>query len=265
MLPQRELSVLSKLSPFVKDANESSTLVEVLLPFMSSYQKEETANNILKTVKSLLVNVETPRNFVSSLSKLFSQIIVRSTRQCLCDVFLEVGNIDSTFSSEICDVLADLNSWNPQRIEEPDYDRRLTGFANAKRLIGQDALKTEEILPILHNCIYFVLNSDDMSIRDSAGSCMSCVVHNIVQRSGVNDERFHVLIIKCLLPALKRVLASKKEVFVLKFLTVIWKKKGNHSGLMFSGQRCHCSHSISGPNPLLSHCFCPRRRTLGYQ
>lgn len=265
MLPQRELSVLSKLSPFVKDANESSTLVEVLLPFMSSYQKEETANNILKTVKSLLVNVETPRNFVSSLSKLFSQIIVRSTRQCLCDVFLEVGNIDSTFSSEICDVLADLNSWNPQRIEEPDYDRRLTGFANAKRLIGQDALKTEEILPILHNCIYFVLNSDDMSIRDSAGSCMSCVVHNIVQRSGVNDERFHVLIIKCLLPALKRVLASKKEVFVLKFLTVIWKKKGNHSGLMFSGQRCDCSHSISGPNPLLSHCFCPRRRTLGYQ
>lgn len=225
MLPQRELSVLSKLSPFVKDANESSTLIEVLLPFMSSYQKEETANNILKTVKSLLVNVETPRNFVSSLSKLFSQIIVRSTRQCLCDVFLEVGNIDSTFSSEICDVLADLNSWNPQRIEEPDYDRRLTGFANVKRLIGQDALKTEEILPILHNCIYFVLNSDDMSIRDSAGSCMSCVVHNIVQRSGVNDERFHVLIIKCLLPALKRVLASKKEVFVLKFLTVIWKKK----------------------------------------
>lgn len=212
ILPQRELSVLSKISPFVKDAGESATLIEVLLPFLNSYQKEETANNILKTVKSLLANVETPRNFVASLSKLFSQINARSTRQCLCEVFLELGNIDSSFSSESFEILARLNSWNSRRLEEPDYDARLAGFANAKLLVEQDALKTEEILPILHNCIYFVLSSDDMSIRDSAGSCMSCIVRYVVQRSGVNDERFHVLIIKCLLPALKKVLSSKKEV-----------------------------------------------------
>lgn len=212
ILPQRELSVLSKISPFVKDAKQSATLIDVLLPFLSSSQKEETANNILKTVKSLLANVERPREFGTLLSKLFSQINTRSTRQCLCDVFLELANVDSSFSPDACKILARLNAWSAKRLEEPDYDARLEGFANAKLLVEQDALKTDEILPLLHNCIYFVLCSDDLSIRDSAGSCMTCIVRYVVQRSGVKDERFHVLIMKCLLPACRKALSSKKEV-----------------------------------------------------
>lgn len=214
ILPQRELSVLSKISPFVKDATQSATLIEVLLPFLSSSQKEETANNILKTIKSLLANVDSPRDFVTPLSKLFSQINTRSTRQSLCEAFLELAKVDSGYSSETCEILARLNAWNVKRLEEPDYDARLEGFSNAKLLVQQDALKTEEILPLLHNCIHFVLCSDDLSIRDSAGSCMSCIVRYVVQRSGVKDEAFHVLIMKCLLPACKKALSSKKEVFL---------------------------------------------------
>lgn len=221
ILPQRELSVLSKISPFVKDAKQSATLIDVLLPFLSSSQKEETANNILKTVKSLLANVERPREFVTLLSKLFSQINTRSTRQCLCDVFLELANVDSSFSPDACEILARLNAWSAKRLEEPDYDARLEGFANAKLLVEQDALKTDEILPLLHNCIYFVLCSDDLSIRDSAGSCMTCIVRYVVQRSGVKDERFHVLIMKCLLPACRKALSSKKESARNEFLDVL--------------------------------------------
>ena len=211
ILPQRELSVLSKISPFVKDAKQSATLIEVLLPFMGSSQKEEAANNILTTVKSLLANVDSPRDFVTPLSKLFSQISARSTRQCLCEVFLELVNVDSSFSSKSCELLTQVNAWNAKRLEEPDYDARLAGFANAKLLIQQDELKTEEILPLLHNCIHFVLCSDDLSLRDSAGSCMSCIVRYVVQQSGEKNEAFHVLIMKCLLPACKKALATKKE------------------------------------------------------
>ena len=213
ILPQRELSVLSKISPFVKDTAQSATLIEVLLPFLSSSQKEETANNIIRTVKSLLANVDSPRDFVSPLSRLFSQINTRSTRQCLCDVFVELAKLDSSYSSETCEILVRLNAWNVKRLEEPDYDARLEGFSNAKLLVQRGALKTEEILPLLHNCIYFVLCSDDLSIRDSAGSCMSCIVRYVVQ-CGVKDEAFHVLIMKCLLPACKKALSSKKEVFI---------------------------------------------------
>ena len=212
ILPQRELSVLSKISPFVKDAEQSSTLINVLLPFVNSSQKEETSNNILSTIKGLLPNVDAPREFATSLSKLFSQLTSRSTRQSLCDVFLELSNVDSSFSPKTCELLSQLNAWNRKRLDEPDYDTRLAGFTNAKVLIQQSALKTDEILPLLHNCIHFVLCSDDLSIRDSAGSCMSCIVRYVVQRSDEKDEPFHVLIMKCLLPACKKALSSKKEV-----------------------------------------------------
>lgn len=232
ILPQRELSVLSKISPFVKDAKQSATLIGVLLPFLSSSQKEETANNILKTVQSLLANVDRPKDFVTPLSKLFSQINTRSTRQCLCDVFLELASVDSSFSSNACEILARLNAWNSKRVEEPDYDARLEGFANAKLLVQQDALETDEILPLLHNCIYFVLCSDDLSIRDSAGSCMSCIVRYVVQRGGVKDERFHVLIMKCLLPACRKALSSKKEVHYCNLRLILLRT----SDLSSSGQ-----------------------------
>ena len=212
VLPQRELSVLSKISPFVKDADQSATLVGVLLPFLNSSQKEEAANNILTTIKSLLANVDSPRDFATPLSKLFSQLNARSTRQYLCDVFLELANVDSSFSSKACELLSHVNAWDPKRLDEPDYNTRLTAFANAKVLIQEDALKTEEVLPLLHNCIHFVLCSEDLSVRDSAGSCMSCIVRFVVQRSGEMDEAFHVLIMKCLLPACKKALSSKKEV-----------------------------------------------------
>lgn len=223
VLPQRELSVLSKISPFVKDSKQSAILIGVLLPLLSSSQKEETANNILKTVKSLLANVDRPKDFVTPLSKLFSQMSTRSTRKCLCDVFLELANVDSSFSSDACEILSRLNAWNAKRLEEPDYDARLEGFANAKQLVQQDALKTDEILPLLHNCIYFVFCSDDLSIRDSAGSCMSCIVRYVVQRSGMKDERFHVLIMKCLLPACRKALSSKKEVHSCKIPFIMFR------------------------------------------
>jgi len=221
ILPQRELSVLSKISPFVKDAKQSATLIEVLLPLLNSSQKEGAANDILTTIKSLLANIDSPRDFVTPLSKLFSQINLRSTRQCLCEVFVELANVDASFSSKTCEMVSQMNAWNAKRLEEPDYDARLAAFANAKVLIQQNGLKTEEILPLLHNCIHFVLCSDDMSIRDSAGSCMSCVVRYVVQRSGEKDEAFHVLIMKCLLPACKKALSSKKEIARNEFLGVL--------------------------------------------
>ena len=217
-VPLRELSVLSKISPFVKDAQQSATLLEVLLPLLNSSQKEESANNILATIKGLLANVDSPRQFVLPLSKLFSQIDARSTREYLCEVFLELANVDVSFSLKSSELLGQVNSWNPKRLEEPDYDTRLTAFSDARALLEQGGLETEEVLPLLHNCTYFVLNSDDLSVRDSAGSCMSYIVRYVKQRSAEKNDAFDVLIKRSLLPTCRKALASKNEVRCQHFI-----------------------------------------------
>lgn len=216
-IPPRELSVLSKLSPFVKDAKQSATLLEALIPSLSASRKEEAANSILATVKGLLANVESPVKFVIPLCKLFSWIEGRSTRQCLCEVFLKLSNIDPSFSFKASELLRQINSWDEKRLEEPDYDTRLAAFAEVRACLEQGELKKEEILAILNNCIYFVLNSTDMSLRDSGGSCMSCILRYVLQRSTENKEAFNLLVIENLLQVCKEAIASNNEVGFLLY------------------------------------------------
>ena len=212
ILPQRELSVLSKISSFVKDSQQSSMLIGVLVPVLRSSLKEETINNILNTIRNLLSNVGSPKEFAVVFSRLFSQIIARRSRQYLCEIFSELSSLDASFSVKTSEILSQLNAWDARRVDEPDYDARLAGFSSAKLLIQQGELQTEEVLPILHNCIHFVLCSDDLSIRDSAGSCLSSIVRFVMQQIEKTDHGFHLLIMNCLLPACKRALSSKNEV-----------------------------------------------------
>ena len=220
-IPPRELSVLSKLSPFVQDAKQSATLLEALIPALSDARKEGAANRILTTVKGLLANVESPMTFVIPLCKPFSWIKDRSTRQCLCEVFLKLSNIDPSFSLKASELLRMINSWDDKRLEEPDYDTRLAGFAEVRACLQRGELKEEEILAILNNCIYFVLNSTDMSLRDSGGSSMSCILRYVLQKSAENKEAFNLLVIENLLPACKKAIASKNEVGFLQYFLLV--------------------------------------------
>lgn len=51
--------------------------------------------------------------------------------------------------------LAQVNAWNPKSIDEPDYDSILNGFTMASELL--DGLLEDQLLPILHNAMYFLL------------------------------------------------------------------------------------------------------------
>ena len=97
ILPQLELSVLSKISPYTTDPDHSAMLVQLLLPFLYSNQKEETENNMVKTVSNLLPNLQSPAMFVKPLSKLFSQLSSRFSRQSLCKTFEELAVLDPGF------------------------------------------------------------------------------------------------------------------------------------------------------------------------
>ena len=209
VLPSLELSVLSKISPFVSHPEHSVTLIKVLLPCLYISQKEDAENSTLRAIKNLLSNVSAPSTFLKPLSKLFSRLGSRSSRQCLCEVFSRLAELDVSLS-KLAVILSQINSWDSKRLEEPDYSVRLSGFSDASRLVKDGELTGEQIAPVLHNCIHYVLQSEDLSIRDSAGSCLTNIVQAIAvnQRAGEFDE----LVLNCVVPACKRALKSKNEV-----------------------------------------------------
>ena len=211
------MSVLSKLSPFVTSPEHSATLIKVLVPCLYAHQKNDAENNTLKTIRNLLPNVNAPSAFLKPFSRLFSHLRSRSSRQCLCDVFTTLGELDGEIA-DVASVVSRMNAWNAKRLDEPDYTLRLSGFSDASRLVTSGELTGQRVLPALQNCIHFVLHSEDLSVRDSAGSCLGNIVQELAAREG--EGEFQELVMNCVVPACKRALKSKNEVSGV-FLSVL--------------------------------------------
>ncbi|KAK7813688.1 hypothetical protein U0070_001394 [Myodes glareolus] len=84
----KELGILSKISKFMKDREQSSLLITLLLPFLlHGSVAQDTELDILVTVQNLLQHCLNPTSFLKPLAKLFSVIQNKLSRQLLCTVF----------------------------------------------------------------------------------------------------------------------------------------------------------------------------------
>ena len=118
-----ELSVLSKISPYIVDAELSLILVRLMLPILNASQKEESQIGILKSIKNLLQNVDDPMVFYGQFSRMFSSLRSREARTELCEVFSSIAQRIASLS-EYAQLLHGLNSWDNKRLDEPDFERR---------------------------------------------------------------------------------------------------------------------------------------------
>lgn len=118
-----ELSVLSKISPYIKDSDNSSILIRLMLPLLTVTQKEESQIGMLKSIKKLLRNVEDPMVYYGQLSRLFSSVHSREARTQLCEVFSSIARKNEAFYKH-AQLLYGLNSWSKKQLDEPDFERR---------------------------------------------------------------------------------------------------------------------------------------------
>lgn len=82
------------------------------------------------------------------------------------------------------------------------------------------SVTVDQILPILHNCLYFVHRSDDMAIRDGAVSCVNAIVQRVVRLS--DEGEFKELVVNCILPSCKLAMKGKSEVRIERYLIVLY-------------------------------------------
>lgn len=118
-----ELSVLSKISPYIVDSEQSLVLVRLMLPILNATQKEESQIGMLRSIKNLLKNVMDPMIFFGQFSRLFSSLHSRAARIELCDVFSSIAQKRVNLS-ECAQLLHGLNSWDKKHLDEPDFETR---------------------------------------------------------------------------------------------------------------------------------------------
>ena len=145
---------------------------------------------------------------------------IEQSREVLADVLLELSYLrtELQFVAEIC---ADLNSFSKQRLDEPDFDRRLRAF----NIINEEkwqAIKPLSWTPIVYNALYFVKDNDELSIRTNA----SFILRRFIQISSIGNSNaasadFENLLSCTLLPALRSGARESSELVRLEVVGIL--------------------------------------------
>ncbi|KAM9772369.1 small subunit processome component 20 homolog [Syngnathus typhle] len=216
----KELNILSKISRFVRDKEQSSMLIEILLPYLlRGKNSQETELDILATVQNLLQQCVQPSAFLQPLTKLFSVIHNKDPRKALTCVFHTLSDMDPSLSY-IADVATKLNAFDSRHLDEVHFDVRLTAFQGAiKRIREMKTLDLNYINALIHNCFH-TYEIEDMSLGDNATLCLSAIIVQIAA-VGAGEKIYKDIVQHTILDAIHRGLQNKKESVQHEYTNVL--------------------------------------------
>ncbi|XP_045928602.1 small subunit processome component 20 homolog, partial [Micropterus dolomieu] len=206
----KELNILSKVSRFVSDKEQSSVLISLLLPYLQKANNpQETEIDILATVQNLLRQCVQPSAFLRPLSKLFSVIHNKLPKQALTNVFQTLSDLEPSLTY-ITDLATKLNAFDSRHLDEIYFDVRLTAFQDATRRIkDMTTLDLDYIGTVIHNCFH-TYEIGDMSLADNATLCLSAVITQLAA-VGAGEQLYKDIVQHTILDAVHKGLRSKTE------------------------------------------------------
>ncbi|KAM5255099.1 small subunit processome component 20 homolog isoform 2-T2 [Hipposideros larvatus] len=215
----KELGLLSKISKFMKDKEQSSLLITLLLPFLHRGNiAEETEVDILVTVQNLLKHCLEPPSFLRPLAKLFSVIKNKLSRQLLCTVFETLSDFDSGLKY-VTDVVK-LNAFDQRHLDDINFDVRFSAFQTITTYIKEmQTVDVNYLIPVMHNCFYN-LELGDMSLSDNASMCLMSIIKKLAALNATEKD-YKEIIHRSLLEKLRKGLKSQTESVHQDYTTLL--------------------------------------------
>ncbi|KAM4748821.1 small subunit processome component 20 homolog [Rhinophrynus dorsalis] len=216
----KELNILSKISKFIQDKEQSTVLIGLLLSYLhKSNNAQDTEIDILETVQNLLRHCSNPASFLKPLAKLFSVIQNKLSRQTLSTTFQVLSELDPALDY-ITDVAAKLNAFDKRHLDDIHFDVRLTAFQKATAHIKEmKALDVTYIIPLMYNCFY-TIQLGEMSLSDNASLCLISIITQVAAVEHTEND-FKEIIQRTLLESLKTGLRSKVESIQQDYTTLL--------------------------------------------
>ncbi|XP_063786087.1 small subunit processome component 20 homolog [Pseudophryne corroboree] len=216
----KELSILSKISKFIQDKEQSNILIGLLISYLyKSNTAQDTEVDILETVQNLLRHCMNPRSFLKPLGKLLAVVQNKLSRQTLCITFQVLAELVPELQY-ITDVAVKLNAFDRRHLDDINFDVRLIAFQKANSYIKEMAtIDVNYILPLMHNCFY-TIQLGDMSLSDNAGLCLTSIMKQLAAVKHTATE-FREIIMRTLLVSLKIGLKSKVENIQQDYTTLL--------------------------------------------
>ncbi|KAM8974068.1 small subunit processome component 20 homolog isoform 2-T2 [Pelodytes ibericus] len=216
----KELSILSKISKFIQDKDQSNVLISLLISYLhKSNTAQDTEIDILQTVQNLLRHCSDPMSFLKPLGKLFTVIQNKLSRQTLCTTFQVLSELDPNLKY-ITDAVSKLNAYDSRHLDEIHFDVRLTAFQKATSHIKEmTSLDFRYITSIMYNCFY-TIQLGEMTLSDNAILFLQNVITKIAAMENAENE-YREIIQRTLLESLKTQLKSKVESIQQDYTTLL--------------------------------------------
>ncbi|KAM6502751.1 Armadillo-type fold [Amanita muscaria] len=226
-LVQRQINILSSIAQYLTDEVQASTLVTLLVPLLRKPAKdvpERVKVDLVKIIGQIMPRVSGIQNPTSvvyekvytTLSLLFQSLRSRHGRTALVSTFRQLANIDHSLEN-LASLMESLNSFSTKRVEEPDFGRRLTAFANLNENLYK-TLGATDWLPVLYNSLHFIQDNDELAIRSNASLAMRRFIDFV---ASAPSSEFEQVFLRVLFPKLKHGLKSKSELVRAEVLGVL--------------------------------------------
>ncbi|RIA94698.1 hypothetical protein C1645_709313 [Glomus cerebriforme] len=243
---KREIAILSQIASYIENGDQAKKLVDLLLPYLRKRPQvvsEKIKANILHIVANFLHAIpgfqlcnELFYKYYNYISYEFSTLHSRDCRLFLVKTLTEFSKYDESLR-EVTSVIEDINAFSTKRLDEPDFNRRLDAFNR----INQDLYKkfnSVQWLPLLFNCLFFVQDPEELSIRNNSSFCITRFIDRVNEDTKVQTD-YQNLLIKVIFPAIKRGMKMSLEMVRIEFLTILsYAVKKCPSITQFSDMAC---------------------------
>lgn len=226
----RQISIVSRISSYVDNGRQATTIVDLLLPCLKKNSRvvpEKTKANILEIwarflplISEFKLGSDLFKRYYSYVCLMFSVLQGRQVRLLLIEVFKQFAAIDNSLD-KIAFLLGELNAFSERRLDEPDFDRRLDAFAKINQELNT-SFDHKQWLPLLHQCIFNMHDPEEMAIRGTAGLAVMKFSDNVVNPLHAHEKEDMLnLISHVIYPGIKKGLMSSNELVRIEFITVL--------------------------------------------
>lgn len=199
---KKELVFLCRLSTHLGRASQALVssksahdLFQLLLPFLLRNHHPSLADkeNILTVLAQLVPQLAEPKKHVLSLSKLLAPgpncIVERSAREKLIVVFKALGShVTLTPLARVGELLEALNAYDPKKIEEMDFERRVDALNSVNNSDFAGFLDDAHLLAPLISQYLHSMHDGEFSIRSGALAGLTTFVRLAAEAVIANPE-----------------------------------------------------------------------------
>lgn len=220
------IEFVSLLAPLVEGSSQVGSLLEIatfLLDQPVHRINPRSKGELLTILQHFIPIVDLPLlselqdRILRTVSSLFGYFKDRASRLVLSQVLLVLAEKDPELR-DVANLCFSLNSFSAKKLDEPDFDERLSAF-NAINEVKYQEFSAKQWQPLLYNMLYFIKDTEELAIRSNASFALRRFVET--KKHVVEDGDASAFVKLVLLPALRGGAFESSELVRAEYLAVM--------------------------------------------